>query len=221
MVQESYISKPNGYFGNVRRELIDEVPIGSNAVLEVGCGEGNTGEALKAEFRARWVTGIELFESAAQKATYVLDQVLTGNIEHIALPFVEGQFDAILLGDVLEHLVDPWSQVNRLVSYLSPNGVLVASLPNVRNWRVIIPLIFLGKWDYQHFGIMDRTHLRFFTRRSIIELFEENGLSIKKIVPLGEKSKVISRLHVGFLSEFAAPQYLVVCTRKTEGTRVR
>jgi len=103
---------------------------------------GEYRRSLKAECRARWISGLELFESAAQKATYVLDQLITGNIEQVDLPFETGQFDAILLGDVLEHLVDSWAQVNQLVSNLSPDGVLIASLLNVRNSRVTFSLIF-------------------------------------------------------------------------------
>jgi 2-polyprenyl-3-methyl-5-hydroxy-6-metoxy-1,4-benzoquinol methylase len=175
--------KRNPYYGIIRRELIDEVPVGVHEVLEIGCGEGSTGAVLKAEGRALWVTGIELDEGAASKAAKVLDQVISGNIEHIDLPFADGQFDAILLGDVLEHLVDPWAQVRRLASYLAPHGLLVASIPNVRNWRVIAPLLFLGKWEYQDFGLLDRTHLRFFTRRGIINLFEENGFTVVKLLP--------------------------------------
>lgn len=212
--------KPAGYFGNIRRDLIEEIPVGSQTVLEIGCGEGATGAVLKAEGRATWIVGIEVVEGAARKAAMVLDKVIIGNIEQIDLPFKREQFDAILLGDVLEHLIDPWSQVRRLASYLSRNGVFVASLPNVRNWRVVLPLLILGKWEYEDFGIMDRTHLRFFTRKGIITLFEENGLGIRKIIPIGRKSRFFSRLPLGVLSDFATPQYLAVCHRKGEGERV-
>jgi 2-polyprenyl-3-methyl-5-hydroxy-6-metoxy-1,4-benzoquinol methylase len=212
--------KPAGYFRNVRRELVEEIPVGSQEVLEIGCGEGVTGALLKTEGRATWVAGVELVDDAARKAAMNLDKVIIGNIEQIDLPFEREQFDAILLGDVLEHLIDPWYQVRRLTTYLSRNGVFVASLPNVRNWRVVLPLLLLGKWEYEDFGIMDRTHLRFFTRKGISTLFEENGLTVSKIIPIGRRSRIFSRLPLGFLSEFATPQYLAVCHRKGEGERV-
>jgi len=216
MNQQTYVDKPAGYFDHVRRELINEVPLGPHAVLEIGCGEGGAGAVLKSEGRARFVAGVELFKDAARKASLVLDQVIVGNIEQIDLPFNDGQFDVIILGDVLEHLVDPWEQVRRLSIYLADGGSFVASLPNVRNWRVVFPLLISGKWEYQHIGIMDRTHLRFFTRQGMIDLFEKNGFTVTKIEPLGRKSRFISRFLCGFLRELAVPQYLVVSTRKKE-----
>lgn len=219
MNRDTSIAKPTGYFGNTRRDLIEEVLIGSRSVLEIGCGEGFTGAVLKKEGRATWVAGVELDDAAARKAARVLDKIIVGNIEQIDLPFKSGQFDAILLGDVLEHLVDPWYQVGRLTKYLSLDGIIVASLPNVRNWRVILPLLILGKWEYEDYGIMDKTHLRFFTRKEIVSLFEGNGLVIRKIIPIGKKSRFLSRLPLGFLSELAAAQYLVVCHRKGERER--
>jgi 2-polyprenyl-3-methyl-5-hydroxy-6-metoxy-1,4-benzoquinol methylase len=204
--------KPTGYYSNMRRELIDEVPIGPHEVLEVGCGEGRVGAAIKAEGRASYVTGIELTEDAAKKAKNVLDRVLVGDVEKMDLPFTKGQFDVIVLGDVMEHLVDPWSKLGCLVTYLKPGGAVVASLPNIRNWRTLFSLIFLGKWEYKDLGVMDITHLRFFTRSGMIKLFRDSGLEIKKMVPLGHE--ILSRLPIGFLREFATQQYLLVGIRK-------
>ena len=132
-----YKEKPSVYYKHARREIVDEVPVGYDSVLEVGCAEGRTGAVLKAEGRAKWVVGIELMDVAADQARMVLDQVLCGNVEQMDLPFIESQFDVIILADVLEHLVDPWSILRRLKSYLKPNGLIVVSLPNMRNWRVL------------------------------------------------------------------------------------
>ncbi len=209
-----YNDKPAGYYANVRRELVEEVPPGTHSVLEIGCGEGATGAALKAEGRAIRVVGVELMEEAAAKARRVLDQVLVGNIEHMELPFEREQFDVFILADVLEHFVDPWTQLRRLMVYLKPGGLVIVSLPNVRNWRVVIPLIFQGKWEYQDSGVMDRTHLRFFTRTGMIQLFKSSGLEVLKATPLGQRSRRLARLPLGFLSEYATPQYLVVGVRK-------
>ena len=209
-----YKEKPSEYYKHARREIVDEVPIGSDSVLEVGCAEGRTGAVLKAEGRAKWVVGIELMDVAADQARMVLDQVLCGNVEQMDLPFIESQFDVIILADVLEHLVDPWSILRRLKSYLKPNGLVIVSLPNVRNWRVLMPLFFLGKWEYQDEGIMDRTHLRFFTRMGMMELLEECDFEIKKIEPTGQRSKKFLRLHMGCLSELTAVQYVLVGMRK-------
>ena len=205
-----YSDKPTDYYMHVRREIIDEVPIGSDSVLEVGCAEGRTGAVLKAEGRARWVAGIELMDVAANQARSVLDQVLSGNIENMVLPFAEGQFDVIILADVLEHLVDPWSTLHHLKFYLKTNGLFIVSLPNVRNWRVLMPLLFNGKWEYQDEGIMDRTHLRFFTRTGMIDLLRVCGFEIIRIEPTGQRSKIFSKLQLGYLSELTAVQYVLV-----------
>lgn len=204
-----YGDKPEGYYAYVRREIVNNVPVGTHAVLEIGCGEGGTGATLKAEGRANWVTGVELVEKSAGKAKSVLDNVLIGNIEQMALPFVEGQFDAIILADVLEHLVDPWLTLRRLRTYLKPEGLIVVSLPNVRNWRVLAPLLFFGEWKYQDQGILDRTHLRFFTRAEMINLLKECQFELIKIEPTGKKSNKFLKLGMGFFSELFAVQYVL------------
>lgn len=222
MAQQDYFtkSKPQGYFANARRQLVSEVPLGSGSVLEIGCGEGGTGATLKADGRAARVIGVELFENAAAEAAKKLDEVIVGDIEKIELPFLDKQFDAIILGDVLEHLVDPWGQLERLSKYLAPQGIIVASMPNVRNWRIVLPLVFLGKWEYQDSGVLDRTHLRFFTRRGMIDLFEQCGLTVTKISPIsGGKSRILLQLPLGFLVDFIAPQYLFVSRRSSESTK--
>lgn len=208
-----YTEKTSNYFSTIRDELIQEIPIGSGSVLEIGCGQGETGAMLKKEGRARWIACVELSEQAAQRARERLDFVISGNIEHLELPFKAGQFDVLLLGDVLEHLIDPWGQLKRLMNYLAADGTVVASIPNVRNWRVLFPLLFLGKWEYGADGILDRTHLRFFTRNSIVTMFNANGLRITKMVPLGKRSSRISRFLCGSISEIITPQYLVVAER--------
>jgi 2-polyprenyl-3-methyl-5-hydroxy-6-metoxy-1,4-benzoquinol methylase len=214
-----YKDKPSRYYEAARKDLASEVPVGTHAVLEVGCGRGGTGALLKSEGRAQWVTGIELMEDAAQKAKGVLDEVLIGNVENMDLPFVEGQFDAMIFGDVLEHLVDPWRVLEKLVTFLKPQGLVIASLPNVRNWRVLLPLLFLGRWDYKELGVMDRTHLRFFTRDGMIKLFHGSNLEIKSLTPLGERSLVLSRLPIGPLKEFIVPQYILVGIRTVKLAR--
>ncbi len=197
----------------LRRELIDQVPKGPNCVLEVGCGEGLTGAALKDEGRAHFVAGVELNADSGDQARKVLDHVIVGDIEHIDLPFSASQFDIIMLGDVLEHLVDPWMHFKRILTYLKYDGIVIVSLPNVRNWKVVFPLLFRGEFKYREFGILDKTHLRFFTRKGMQVLFRENNLKIKKVIRLGKRSKLLSSIPIAFISELFTPQYVFVCTR--------
>lgn len=209
-----YKTKPADYYAHQRREIIDEVDPGANAVLEVGCAEGRLGAALKAEGRARGVTGLELMEEAAAQARQVLDQVLVGNLEQMELPFPRDEFDVIICADVLEHLVDPWAQLKRLMLHLKPGGTVIVSLPNVRNWRVLAPLLFKGRWEYQDAGIMDKTHLRFFTRQDMIAYFVNCGLDPVKVTPLGNRSRKFYRFGLKFLSELFAVQYVLVGVKK-------
>lgn len=91
----------------------------------------------------------------------------------------EGPFDTILCLDVLEHLVDPWAAVSRCRDLLAQGGILIVSVPNLRHWRVTVPLLFFGKFNLRDSGIMDRTHLRWFVRDTAIELVSQEGLKLE------------------------------------------
>ena len=171
-----------GYFRNERRELAAQVPETARRVLDVGCGGGDFGAALKRR-GAQEVVGVEIVERVHALAKQVLDDALLGNIEHMELPFEDGYFDCIVLGDVLEHLVEPGATLRKLARVLAPDGTIVASIPNVRFCQVVSMLAH-GRWQYADAGILDRTHLRFFTRTEMIELFEGAGLKVAGIGPL-------------------------------------
>jgi len=176
-----YSDKTEDYFTHARREILPLLPSHAARALEVGCGAGHTLSLLKEQGVCDWVCGIEISPAAAEQAALRLDRVVQGNIEAMELPLEPGSIDLLLCLDVLEHLVDPWETLRRLTTLLSPNGVLVASIPNVRYYRVLLPLMLQGRWDYQDSGILDRTHLRFFTRDTAIELVESSGLSVKQV----------------------------------------
>lgn len=183
-----YSVKTGDYFSHARREILPLLPQHAPRALEVGCGEGHTLSLLKQQGICEWVCGIEISPTAAEQATQRLDVVFKGNIETMELPVAPGTIDLLLCLDVLEHLVDPWVTLKRLVTLLSPNGVLVASIPNVRNYRVLLPLILKGRWDYMDSGILDRTHLRFFTRATAINLVESSGLSVERVDAINHHS---------------------------------
>jgi SAM-dependent methyltransferase len=180
----AYAQKRDGYFGNARRELIDSLAGDtSSVVLELGCGAGATGAlALKEGKCGAWV-GVEKFASAALTAQSVLTQVHIGDVEVIALPYAHQTFDALVCGDVLEHLVDPETTLKRVLPLLKPGARFVASVPNISNWRIILQLL-RGTFDYMDEGLMDRTHLRWFTPVTFRRLMEETGLSVDLIRPL-------------------------------------
>lgn len=150
-------------------------------VLDVGCDTGNLGGWLATS--ALSVDGVEMDPDAAKKATERLDNVYTGSIEDAGvLKSLKGPYDLIIFADVLEHLANPGNTLEKMKPLLSSSGEVVASLPNVANFRVRIPLLF-GRFDYTETGILDRTHLRFFTRKTAAVLFTKAGYRILDIKP--------------------------------------
>ncbi|MHB1011316.1 MAG: methyltransferase domain-containing protein [Desulfobacteria bacterium] len=172
-------SKDPGYFQKERREIEAIIPAGASRILDVGCGEGMLGRILLRKGAAE-VVGIEADPAVARKAQENLSRVLQGDVESLVLPFDDGYFDCIVLADVLEHLRDPLSTMIKLHRYLSDSGTIVASIPNVRFFEVIRRLAE-GRWEYQEFGILDKTHLRFFTKKEIEVLFSQAGLELTGI----------------------------------------
>lgn len=215
MINKDTTEKPFGYYKHEREDLICSVPVGDHRVLDIGCAEGKTGKRLKKDGKALVVVGIELHPDVALRAQENLDCVVQGNVESIEIPEPYGKYDYILAGDVLEHLVDPWSVLKKVKYALAPSGRLIFSVPNIRNWKVLFPLLFQGKWDYQKFGIMDSTHLRFFTKKTCIQLAESADMRVVSISPAGSRiAKKFQQLHLFFLVELTAVQFVVVCKLK-------
>jgi 2-polyprenyl-3-methyl-5-hydroxy-6-metoxy-1,4-benzoquinol methylase len=147
-------------------------------VLDIGCSTGRLGAALR--LQANEVYGIEFDRGSAEKASAVLDKVIVGDVESLKLPFRPAFFDAVVLGDVLEHLRSPASVLERIRPLLKDDGILVLSVPNIANWLVRLKLLF-GIFDYSSAGIMDSSHLRFFTLKSLARLVKASGFAIRKM----------------------------------------
>ena len=207
--------KEENYFNSTRWDLIRLIRNGNNKILEIGCGTGNTGRALKESGKAAGVIGVEIIPEIAKIAETKLDKVICGDIEVLDLHFDRGYFDYVIMGDVLEHLYDPWGVVSKVRHYIKDGGYIIASLPNIRNWRIMKNLILKGEWEYTDAGLLDNTHLRFFTKKSIIKLFEDNGFGEIEIVPAFKtkskknKSNLINVLTLGLFEEFLTGQYIV------------
>jgi 2-polyprenyl-3-methyl-5-hydroxy-6-metoxy-1,4-benzoquinol methylase len=110
---------------------------------------------------------------------------------------------------VLEHLADPWDALRNLASHLAPEGWIVASIPNVRYWKVVSDLVVRGEFRYVDAGILDRTHLRFFTRGGIQELFTDSGYTVEHLEPHAIDRPLIRRALMAMLGDLAHVQYLV------------
>ena len=147
-------------------------------VLEIGCAAGMFGKTLKERHPGTHVTGIEASRAAADVAATRIDRVIRERMEELdfaAHGIAPASFDLIVAGDVLEHLHNPWGTLSRLRPLIAPGGRLVTSLPNVRNLEVLGPLAVNGRFEYAERGLLDITHLRFFTLQEMQLMFDATG----------------------------------------------
>ncbi len=166
------------YYQCARPEVIGLARPRGCRVLDVGCAAGAMGAAMLAA-GATEVVGIEVHPPAAALARSRLTAVYGYDLDGLpVLPYPEGYFDVITCADVLEHLKDPAAALRHLSGWLAPGGRVVCSIPNVRHESVLLPLLFEGRWDYVDAGILDRTHLRFFTVASAVRLLADAGLAL-------------------------------------------
>ncbi len=200
----------HSYYDRERPSITNLVTDGKNRVFDLGCGMGAVGRKLLESGKATEVLGAELFEDAAREAAKVYRHVHVGNVETIDFPY-DQEFDFVICGDVLEHLQNPYSMVAKIYRWLKPGGRIICSLPNIRNWRVLKDLVVSGRWEYEDSGIMDRTHLRFFTRKTSIQMLREAGFSIEinRMLIYGPKKNFCNRVTLGLLEEFLATQVLL------------
>ena len=162
-----------------REDLMAHIPLDSIDVLDVGCANGLFGAMVKKRQRCM-VTGVECDIDLAETAKTRLDNVISGSIDDMIDSGILGRYDCIVCGDVLEHLSDPWKVIKGLRRHLKPQGIFIASVPNIANWGIIYEML-RGRWDYVPFTILSGTHLRFFTRDSIKESFQDAGYEIREL----------------------------------------
>ena len=162
------------YYGNSRVDIAPLLPKRINSILELGCGSGGTLKWIQREWQPERCVAIEFHSTAAGLARSSGITIVEKDIESMSADDWAGlgKFDVVLALDVLEHLVDPWRAVRAVSSVIEPAGTFVASIPNVRSHGVLFPLAFRGEWSYGESGLLDRTHLRFFTKRSALALVE-------------------------------------------------
>jgi 2-polyprenyl-3-methyl-5-hydroxy-6-metoxy-1,4-benzoquinol methylase len=190
------------YFAHSRPEIVELVPLESKKILDIGCGAGAAGVELLNRQSCE-LFGVELNSFAGSIANNYYERVDIADIETMDLPYSPSSFDAIIFGDVLEHLKNPWQVVEKLSVYLKPSGSLICSIPNVSHAEALLPLL-LGNWNYADAGILDRTHLRFFTPNTVQTLFPKNIFEIQSqtynYVPLESKVQLFFN-EVSYLAE--------------------
>jgi len=214
MQNKSFISPTAEYYNIAKNSIVTLIPEGPHVVLDLGCATGWVGRKLLDSNKASEIIGVEIFASAVEEAAKHYDRVYNGDIELLYLPYND-YFDLVICGDILEHLRDPWVMIGRIHGWLKKGGTLISSIPNIRYWRILRDLIFKGKWEYVEAGIMDSTHLRFFTRTSFLKILKEQNYQIKfdKISVHGKKQNLFNSMTWCIFEEFLGSQIIVIAVK--------
>jgi 2-polyprenyl-3-methyl-5-hydroxy-6-metoxy-1,4-benzoquinol methylase len=208
------------YFATARREIMPFLPGKLSRLLDLGCGTGATVALIKERKAIEWAGGVELDPAAAEAARNVCDLVWSGDAAKLTFDseIAPSSLDLVLCLDVLEHLADPWSMVRRLSPLVAAGGRLILSVPNIRNLKFLLRLAVLGDFRYREAGLLDRTHLRFFTRETAIELATVGGLRLVMATnahpfAFPDARYLLSKASFGRLEELLAKQWIVVAER--------
>ncbi len=217
-----YSEKPVIYFDRVRYDLIKLLPSNpDNKVLELGAGGGDTLLEIKTKNLAKEVAGIELMElPGSNQSSKLIDRLIIANVEKDTIDLPNAYYDAILIGDVLEHLENPWKTVSDLSKHLKNGGVFIASIPNIRHFTALYHIYVKGNFGYRKEGLFDKTHLRFFCKKNIIQLFTTPFSKVESIASIEDvrstklsRRKIFNKITFNLFEEFLAFQYIVVARK--------
>ena len=215
--QRAFIHSFKGYYNERREEIIPIIPPNTKTFLDLGCARGNFGRLIKSKIPGSYVVGIEQNEHEAHIAQNKLDKVIIGNVLNSC---IDEKFDCVTCLDMLEHIVDPEALLLKIKNdFLTPNGVLVLSIPNIGHWSIIEDLL-AGRWDYIPAGTLCTTHLRFFTLHTIKNLLKESGFRVKsvhsadapppkRLLSTFDRLKQYSKLEINEASLTALSYYIV------------
>jgi len=219
--EDMYRDKGYTYYSGIRWDIIDLVPEGNNRILEVGCGTGSTLIKLKEIHKAQEIYGFELNEEMVQDHIKDINKVIIGDVEQIDPPFQDEFFDFIIFGDVLEHLIEPEKILKKYMKFLKSDGTIIASIPNIKNYTILFDLVIRDKFEYKDVGILDRSHLRFFTKKEIIKMFNGCGMDIIEMrTNFSFPMNIINKKLNNFISKHSFPGYsfftiqYLVCAKK-------
>ena len=179
------------YYTDPREEMPGFIPVSCKRILEVGCGEGNFGLLLKQREGVE-VWGVELSEASAAIASTRLNRVFAGDFYHNYPALPKKYFDCLVFNDVLEHFTDPERALELCRDILVPGGYIVSSIPNVRYIRNLYEVVVQKDWEYKAGGILDRTHYRFFTQKSIIRMFSSKGYTVVSCTGINKTNNILA-----------------------------
>ena len=212
------MEKDNQYYGSERPETYEFIPLECKKILDVGCGQGKYGEIIKDRNQAE-VWGAELMEDQAKIAKKRLHKVLVGDFEANMKSLPDRYFDCVIFNDSLEHMKDHYKVLNDIKAKMVPGGYIAGSIPNFRYYRNIQEVLFRKEFQYVPAGILDYTHYRFFTEKSIRRTFAECGyeiLTFKGINPdENRKLKLLNLLLFGFLKDMKFWQFGITAQVKS------
>lgn len=205
--QSLYSTKSSQYFSGKREDVLSYLPENLNLVLDVGCSSGEFGKLLKQKGLTVW--GVEPNTASAEAASSKLDRVINDLFDDKLLGiFGDVKFDCIFFNDVLEHLVDPEAALALCKKILKPSGYVVSAIPNVLQYGNILNILKTQDWQYTDQGILDKTHLRFYTKKSIIRLFQQCEYDLISIDgTYATCSKKFLLLNYLFLNRFESMKY--------------
>jgi 2-polyprenyl-3-methyl-5-hydroxy-6-metoxy-1,4-benzoquinol methylase len=222
MTYNLYRKKDKSYFDHAREDMLPFISKKAKYFLEFGCGNGAFGNLVKKKVNC-FYEGIEPVVEFAELAKQNLDKVSCTTVEDFIInykkSYVKVKYDIIVFNDVLEHLIDPYFVIENMKDLLNDEGTIVASIPNFLNYNSIVQILLTKDFHYNDSGILDKTHFRFFTKKSICRMFNEAGYEIIEINGIHQtvdsiKFKILNLLSFGYLNEFKFLQFAIVAKLK-------
>jgi 2-polyprenyl-3-methyl-5-hydroxy-6-metoxy-1,4-benzoquinol methylase len=223
MAEYNKAQRANFYGETPRRDLLKFASPHARSWLDIGCGTGTTTRAIL-DAGMREVHGVEVNPAAVAVARSRLPTVFEVDLDTDHSWHPPQRYDVVSFFDMLEHLQDPWSLLRRAQGWLNPGGSVIASLPNLRFWPVLQDLVFAKRFSYVDHGVTDRTHLRFFTRSGMEDLFGESGYRVLRIEGINAskpwgKARIAFALLPRLLDDARYLQFVVVAVPATGGTQ--